>query len=85
MTQGAMNTGARLTAAVCAYAEAVREALRNGQSPPAPSGGDMTATDVLIAVDALLRAADVEIFEIQIWRSLGLAGAPAAAADEPGV
>ena len=63
----------RLGEAVRGYAQAIRVGFSEGleSSEAFLEGLGLTQTDVLIAVDALLRAADLEIFEIQIWRSLG--------------
>jgi hypothetical protein len=63
----------RLAQAVKAYAKTVEDALRDGRRPPGalPDGSCVTPTEVMIAVDALLRAAELEVFEVQIWRSLG--------------
>ena len=68
----------QLAAAVKAYARTVGEAVGNGTQPPAalPPESAVTPTEVMIAVDALLRAADLEVFEVQIWRSLGRGGIP---------
>jgi hypothetical protein len=65
--------GLRLAKAVQAYAEAVERACRDGRRPPRalPAGSGVTQTEVMVAVDALLRAAELEVFEVQIWRSLG--------------
>jgi len=63
----------RLAQAVKAYAKTVEHALRDGRRPPRalPDGSGVTPTEVMIAVDALLRAAELEVYEVQIWRSLG--------------
>jgi hypothetical protein len=73
-----------LAEAVKEYARIVAEAVSNGTRPPAalPEGCAVTPTEVMIAVDALLRAAGLEVFEVQIWRSLGRGGMPEA--PEPG-
>ena len=73
-----------LAEAVKEYARIVAEALTTGTRPPAalPEGSAVTPTEVMIAVDALLRAAGLEVFEVQIWRSLGRGGMPEA--PEPG-
>lgn len=64
-----------LAAAVKAYAAAVRAANAGEQTPPAAFTADhgVTPTDVVVVVDALLRAADLDLFEVQMWRSLGRA------------
>lgn len=61
--------------AVKAYADAVRRAHARDQEPPAAffEEDGVTPTDVVIVVDALLRAADLDLFEVQMWRSLGRA------------
>ena len=63
----------RLVEAVKEYARSVEEAISRGGPPPAalPAGSAVTSTEVLITVDALLQAVDLEVFEVQIWRSLG--------------
>jgi len=68
----------QLAAAVKEYARTVGEAVSNGTRPPAalPPESSVTPTEVMIAVDALLRAARLEVFEVQIWRSLGRGGLP---------
>jgi hypothetical protein len=68
----------RLAEAVKEYAQTVEEALSRGASAPAalPTGSGVTSTDVMITVDGLLQAADLEIFEVQIWRSLGRGTVP---------
>lgn len=59
-----------LAAAVRLYA-AKREA---GMEPaPFPKGESPTATDVVVAVTDLLRAADVELFELGMWQVWGKA------------
>lgn len=71
----ALNATANLATAVRAYSEAVRSAHRNDETLPNAFTGssDVTPTDVAIVVDALLRAANMDLFEIQMWRSLGSA------------
>ena len=74
------DTGAslRLAEAVKEYARTVEEAISRGGPQPAalPAGSTVTSTEVMITVDALLQAADLEIFEVQIWRSLGRGATP---------
>lgn len=67
------SPGLRLAKAVRAYAQAVDRAVRDGRRPPRPlpKGSGVTQTEVMVAVDVLLRAAELEVFEVQIWRSLG--------------
>lgn len=67
------NATAELAAAVKAYAEAARAATARGREPPPAftPESEVSATDVAIVVDALLRAANLDLFEIQMWRSLG--------------
>ncbi|GEM_PF-6422183 len=69
-----------LAVAVKEYARTVGEAIERGTQPPAalPAESAVTPTEVMIAVDGLLRAADLEVFEVQIWRALGR-GIPSAA------
>lgn len=38
----------------------------------------VTQTDVVVTATALLRAADVEIFELALWQSWGIPGGPPA-------
>ena len=69
-----------LAEAVKEYARIVAEAVSSGTPPPAAllEESAVTPTEVMIAVDALLRAAGLEVFEVQIWRSLGRGGMPEA-------
>jgi hypothetical protein len=42
-------------------------------------GDGVTQTDVAIVASALLRAADIEIFELALWQAWGTPAAPPAA------
>lgn len=48
-------------------------ACRQEGAAPAPLAKDsgITATEVAIVANALLEALDMDIFELQMWRSLG--------------
>ena len=62
----------RLTDAVKAYSELAAEAASQGK--PMPSAlfeeAGITRTEVLTVVDAMLTELDLDVFEIQIWRSM---------------
>ncbi|MBX6328725.1 MAG: hypothetical protein IRY89_09130 [Pseudolabrys sp.] len=41
-----------------------------GDAPAAfPPGADMTATEVLVTVSAMLRAVNVQVFELGMWQA----------------
>jgi hypothetical protein len=58
---------ARLADAVRRYAE--RAAERDGALPAFPAQTPMTATDVMIAATAMLKAVNVQIFELGMWQA----------------
>lgn len=61
---------ARLVQAVKEYAEYIRSAQREGEAPAAGlSGKDLTATEAMLVIDALLEAAALEVFEVHLWRA----------------
>jgi hypothetical protein len=58
---------AMLADAVRLYAE--RAAERDGALPAFPALAPMTATDVMIATTAMLKAVNVQIFELGMWQA----------------
>ena len=62
----------RLTDAVKAYAELAGEAATQGKPMPRALSEEtgITRTEVLTVVDAMLTELDLDVFEIQIWRSM---------------
>lgn len=58
---------AMLAHAVRLYAE--RAAERDGALPAFPAQAPMTATDVMIATTAMLKAVNVQIFELGMWQA----------------
>jgi hypothetical protein len=59
----------RLAAAIAAYAEAVEA---EGSFPPIRSEHEVSATAAAITASALIEAAEIEPFELSMWRSWGL-------------
>lgn len=57
-----------LARALRAYGAQVRE---HGRFPPFRPEHQVTATDAVIAASAILRAADVELFELSMWEAMG--------------
>ncbi len=58
------------------YAQKVSNAdydLKEGPKTirPIPGRGQLTVTEVATFADKLLQAGDIDIFELQIWRSMG--------------
>lgn len=53
----------------------MREATAKGGkvAPIITPASAMTETDVMIVIDALLREANLDLSEVQMWRSLGSA------------
>jgi hypothetical protein len=57
----------KLTAAVCkTYAQQVQD---GDQALPLASNTAVSATDVMITASALLRAVDLQVFELGMWQS----------------
>jgi hypothetical protein len=57
---------AKLAEAVRLYAERVEE---NGALSAFPSEQSVTATDVMITVTAMLKAVNLQVFELGMWQS----------------
>ena len=57
----------RLAQAVRLYAE--RAAETDGVLPPFPSGAQMTATEVMVTVTAMLKAVNLQVFELGMWQA----------------
>jgi hypothetical protein len=55
-----------ITAAARLYAERYQAGERNA---PVAEGGSVSATDTLIFVTALLKSANLELFELGMWQS----------------
>jgi hypothetical protein len=62
----------QLSAAVKAYTELADKAAAEGTEAPAvfSDKAEITRTEVLTVVDAMLTELDLDVFEIQIWRSM---------------
>jgi hypothetical protein len=58
---------AALVNAVRAYAE--RAAERDGGLSAFPSEDSVTATDVMVTVTAMLKAVNLQVFELGMWHS----------------
>lgn len=58
---------AALAGAVRAYAE--RAAERDGGLPAFPPDGSVTATEVMVTVTAMLKAVNLQVFELGMWQS----------------
>jgi hypothetical protein len=58
---------AMLAEAVRLYAE--RAAERETGLPAFPAGAGVTATDVMVAVTAMMKAVNVQTFELGMWQS----------------
>ena len=56
-----------LTKAVRLYAE--RAQGRDGALPAFPSDAGVTATDVMVVTTAMLKAVNVQIFELGMWQA----------------
>jgi hypothetical protein len=56
-----------LANAVRAYAE--RAAERDGGLPAFPPQQSVTATEVMITVSAMLKAVNLQVFELGMWQS----------------
>ena len=53
--------------AVRLYAE--RAAESEGALPAFPSGAPMTATEVMVTVTAMLKAVNLQVFELGMWQA----------------
>ena len=58
---------AMLAKAVQLYAE--RAAERDGGLPAFPSGAPVTATEVMVTVIAMLKAVNLQVFELGMWQA----------------
>ncbi len=58
---------AMLAKAVRLYAE--RAAERDGSLPAFPAGAQVTPTDVVVTVTAMLRAVNLQVFELGMWQA----------------
>lgn len=58
---------AMLAKAVQLYAE--RAAEREGALPAFPSGAQVTATEVMVTVTAMLKAVNLQVFELGMWQA----------------
>jgi hypothetical protein len=58
---------AALADAVRAYAE--RAAERDGGLPAFPPGDSVTATEVMVTVTAMLKAVNLQVFELGMWQA----------------
>jgi hypothetical protein len=58
---------AMLASAVRLYAE--RAAESDGAMPAFPAAAQVTATDVMVTVTAMLKAANLQVFELGMWQS----------------
>jgi hypothetical protein len=56
-----------LANAVRAYAE--RAAERDGGLPAFPAQASVTATEVMVTVTAMLKAVNLQVFELGMWQS----------------
>ena len=68
----------QLTAAVKAYGKLASEASTQGKPMPRAlsEATGITRTEVLTVIDAMLTELDLDVFEIQIWRSMRWSGTP---------
>ena len=58
---------AMLAKAVRLYAE---RAMETETAPPAfPAGAPMTATEVMVTVTAMLKAVNLQVFELGMWQA----------------
>jgi hypothetical protein len=57
----------RLAQAVRLYAE--RAAESDGALPAFPSGAPMTASEVMVTVTAMLKAVNLQVFELGMWQA----------------
>ena len=58
---------AMLADAVRLYAERVAE--RDGALPAFPAGAAVTATEVMVTVTAMLKAVNLQVFELGMWQA----------------
>ena len=58
---------AMLAKAVRLYAERVAE--REEALPAFPAGAHITATDVVVTVSAMLKAVNLQVFELGMWQA----------------
>jgi len=58
---------AMLAKAVRLYAE--RAAERDTPLPPFPADATMTATEVVVTVSAMLKAVNLQVFELGMWQA----------------
>lgn len=56
-----------LAKAVRLYAE--RAAERDGALAAFPAGAQVTATDVMVTVTAMLKAVNLQVFELGMWQA----------------
>jgi hypothetical protein len=60
-----------MAAAIHAYVERVESRETDEVLPPVRQSSSVTATEVVVLVTELMKAADVEIFELGMWKGLG--------------
>lgn len=69
------SSDAAVTGVQSALARAVKQyaaLVESGdRQPPFPRESGVTATDVVVACSSMLRAVDVEIFELAMWEVFG--------------
>ena len=58
---------ALLARAVRLYAE--RVAARDAPLPAFPDGAEVTATDAVVTITAMLKAVNVQLFELGMWQA----------------
>jgi hypothetical protein len=58
---------AMLAKAIRLYAE--RAAENDGSLPAFPAGAQVTPTDVVVTVTAMLRAVNLQVFELGMWQA----------------
>ena len=60
-----------MAAAIHAYVQRVESRETDEVLPPFRQDSAVTATEVVVLVTELMKAADVEIFELGMWKGLG--------------
>ncbi len=60
-----------MAAAIHAYVQRVESRETDVVLPPFRQDSAVTATEVVVLVTELMKAADVEIFELGMWKGLG--------------
>ena len=58
---------AMLAQAVRLYADRLAE--REGALPAFPAGAQVTATEVMVTVSAMLKAVNLQVFELGMWQA----------------